>query len=497
MVLRSRRPSSRVVAVAVAAVSLASAALVVPATRADALVTHDATVYTFGYARFHGSPGAAPKRPLAGIAAMPQGGGYWVARVDGGIYRYGVARSYGSPVGQGLKLNAPIVGIAPHPTGKGYWVVNALGHLFAYGASKDFGSPYGRRLASPIVAIAATPSGNGYWLLARDGGVFSYGDAKFHGSAFGRLGGGNATAIVSSATGNGYWVLSANGGVLTFGDARFHGSAFGKTPLAFVGMARSRLGQGYYILDAGGHTFSYGDAVACGQATSGATFLRQAVAISSFLAHSGCYLLFDNMPPNAVVAAPGTTGRVAINLQGALLRRGYFLAPTGRYDTVTQQAVYAFQKANRRARTGVMTAADWVALARSGRPRPRSTGPGFVAEVDKARQIVILERDGQTQWVINTSTGTERPYVFQGVTYIANTPTGHFRVSSQVNGLQNGRLGALWRPKYFTSDGVAFHGSPSIPPYPASHGCVRMTNTAIDFIWAQNLIPLGTDVFVY
>lgn len=493
--MRIRR--RRVASVVVSAALLSGGALVQIASPADAAGAHDATVYAFGYSTFRGSPGTAPRAPLAGIAAPPNGAGYWIARTDGDLYRYGNAPYYGSPMSLGRKLTAPVVGIAALPAGNGYWVVNSIGHLFPFGAAKSYGSPYGRRLAAPIVAIAATPSGKGYWLLARDGGVFSYGDARFRGSAFGVLGGGSATAIVSSASGNGYWVLSSNGGVFTFGDARYYGSPFGATRQPVVGMARSRLGRGYFVLDAGGRTYSFGDARGCGQATSGATFMRRAVAIAAFAAHSGCWLLFDNVPPSAVVAAPGTSGTVAVTLQGALLRRGYFVLPTAVYDTVTMQAVYAFQKANGRARTGVMTAADWRALARSGRPAPRSTGPGFVAEVDKARQIIILERDGQTQWVINTSTGTEQPYVFGGVTYIAHTPTGRFTVSSQVDGLQTGRLGSLWRPKYFTSDGVAFHGSPSIPPYPASHGCVRMTNAAIDFIWAQNLIPLGTQVFVY
>jgi lipoprotein-anchoring transpeptidase ErfK/SrfK len=58
-------------------------------------------------------------------------------------------------------------------------------------------------------------------------------------------------------------------------------------------------------------------------------------------------------------------------------------------------------------------------------------------------------------------------------------------------------LGSLWRPKYFTNDGVAFHGAASVPPYPVSHGCVRMTNAAINYVWANNLIPLGTSVWVY
>ena len=34
-------------------------------------------------------------------------------------------------------------------------------------------------------------------------------------------------------------------------------------------------------------------------------------------------------------------------------------------------------------------------------------------------------------------------------------------------------------------------------PYPASHGCVRMSNPAINFIWAANILPFGTAVWVY
>jgi len=44
---------------------------------------------------------------------------------------------------------------------------------------------------------------------------------------------------------------------------------------------------------------------------------------------------------------------------------------------------------------------------------------------------------------------------------------------------------------------VALHGYESVPPFPASHGCVRVTNQAIDFIWNTNLAPIGLGVFVY
>ena len=36
-----------------------------------------------------------------------------------------------------------------------------------------------------------------------------------------------------------------------------------------------------------------------------------------------------------------------------------------------------------------------------------------------------------------------------------------------------------------------------MPPYPASHGCVRVTNPAIDFIWSANLMPLRSAIWVY
>jgi lipoprotein-anchoring transpeptidase ErfK/SrfK len=41
------------------------------------------------------------------------------------------------------------------------------------------------------------------------------------------------------------------------------------------------------------------------------------------------------------------------------------------------------------------------------------------------------------------------------------------------------------------------HGSNNIPNYPASHGCVRVTTQAMDFIWANNLMPKGMAVWVH
>ena len=75
-----------------------------------------------------------------------------------------------------------MVGIAATPDGFGYWLVASDGGVFSYGDACFFGSTGGMTLNAPIVGIASTPDGNGYWLVAADGGVFSYGDASYYGS---------------------------------------------------------------------------------------------------------------------------------------------------------------------------------------------------------------------------------------------------------------------------------------------------------------------------
>ena len=54
----------------------------------------------------------------------------------------------------------------------------------------------------------------------------------------------------------------------------------------------------------------------------------------------------------------------------------------------------------------------------------------------------------------------------------------------------------LWRPKFFVG-GIAIHGDSYVPAHPVSHGCVRVTNQAIDWIWATGSDPIGTPVWVY
>ncbi|MCU1456089.1 MAG: Esterase [Actinomycetia bacterium] len=118
-----------------------------------------------------------------GIAATPDGNGYWEVHDDGGVFAFGDAGYYGSMGGR--LLAQPVVGIAVTATGKGYWLVAADGGVFAFGDAVFAGSTGALRLAAPVVGMARNPSGSGYWLAASDGGVFSFGGAPFLGSTGG------------------------------------------------------------------------------------------------------------------------------------------------------------------------------------------------------------------------------------------------------------------------------------------------------------------------
>ena len=78
------------------------------------------------------------------------------------------------------------MGIAATPDGQGYWEVAADGGIFGFGDAPFYGSMGGKPLNAAVVGIAATPDGGGYWEVAADGGIFAFGDAAFEGSTGGR-----------------------------------------------------------------------------------------------------------------------------------------------------------------------------------------------------------------------------------------------------------------------------------------------------------------------
>ena len=209
-------------------------------------------------------------------------------------------------------------------------------------------------------------------------------------------------------------------------------------------------------------------------------------------------------PSGKIVAVGKKSGLATKVVQDWLVKLGFWNMATGKYDWSTQQAVMAFQKYVGIKRTGSVNSET---AKRLGEMRERARGFSnkyTLVEIDKGRQLLFIVINGQTMWTFNTSTGTGKTYTAtskldptKDMSGVSITPSGYFRTNRQrKDGWWEGDLGQIYRPKYFNG-GIAIHGMTNVPSYPASHGCVRVSLPAMDFIWANKLVPLGTPVWVH
>lgn len=177
---------------------------------------------------------------------------------------------------------------------------------------------------------------------------------------------------------------------------------------------------------------------------------------------------------------------VAVAQLGNQLRRLHYAAPYGlSFDGRMVDAVYAFQKVNGLPRTGVVDSRFWRALSSPRVARPRFPSPAAHLEVNKNLQVLFVVRNTGVALIVPISTAGI-PGTF--------TPVGRFAVYRKVVGFDPSPLGTLYDPLYFTG-GYAIHGNPSVPPYPASHGCVRVPMWVAPYLYRT--VPYGQTVYVY
>jgi lipoprotein-anchoring transpeptidase ErfK/SrfK len=96
--------------------------------------------------------------------------------------------------------------------------------------------------------------------------------------------------------------------------------------------------------------------------------------------------------------------------------------------------------------------------------------------------------------ILPVSTGNEALYVDHGQIHRARTPTGTFTVLRKIKGWRLSSLGLMYYPNYIFN-GIAIHGSFSIPTRPASHGCIRVPLFAAKEL--SFLLPIGIEVLIY
>jgi peptidoglycan hydrolase-like protein with peptidoglycan-binding domain len=176
---------------------------------------------------------------------------------------------------------------------------------------------------------------------------------------------------------------------------------------------------------------------------------------------------------------PGSRGRGVYLLEHRLAELHYTLATVdGYYGADTADAVIAFQKLYGLPRTGSVDPGFWRALQRGGVPRSRHDGTHV--EVSKERQVLFLVRDSRVILVVPVSTGAT-----------GNTPVGLWHVYSKVPGYN---AKEMYYSSFFAG-AFAIHGYHSVPPFPASHGCVRIPLWVAQRVYS--LIDYGTPVYIY
>jgi peptidoglycan hydrolase-like protein with peptidoglycan-binding domain len=180
--------------------------------------------------------------------------------------------------------------------------------------------------------------------------------------------------------------------------------------------------------------------------------------------------------------AVGASGTVVRMLQKGLGRLRYVTSHNGVYDAATQRAVMAWRKMTGMTRS--YTATESVVrgvLKGKGRFHVRYPKHGHHVEADLSKQVLALIDGDRVQRIYHTSSG--KP----------STPTvlGSFNVYRKSPGTNSH---GMVHSSYFIG-GYAIHGYADVPPYAASHGCLRVP---IPNAWSIfNWIRMGDTVDVY
>ncbi len=236
------------------------------------------------------------------------------------------------------------------------------------------------------------------------------------------------------------------------------------------------------------------------------------------------------VPPLAATLVKGSNGDDVVRLQQRLSDLGFQPGPVdGQFGTGTQQAVWAFKKL-----AGNLEWDDFAALGdetsvsedvwqQMNDPAfavvPRRPNTGKHIEIYLPLQVLALfDADNQPMFVTHISSGILNPdgtpaTFCEDATYTTNiqgepldepetkaicaeakTPGGVFRLKRYEDGQHVSPLGGMKNPWYFNY-GIAIHGAQNVPDYPASHGCVRMSNSLADTF--PSLVEKGNAVYVW
>lgn len=172
----------------------------------------------------------------------------------------------------------------------------------------------------------------------------------------------------------------------------------------------------------------------------------------------------------------------------------------GEYGGNTVQAVWALEKL-----AGVPVDGDWgpldeyalEQLERGDVGEPEKRHKKRWVEIDLSEQLMkVYDPDSSTPVLVShASSGNGVAWSNGEHSGSSITPLGDFVISRRIAGWRESSLdiGRLYNPLYFNG-GIALHGALAVPPYPASHGCIRLPMHIADYLPGE--LPNGTAVHV-
>ena len=194
------------------------------------------------------------------------------------------------------------------------------------------------------------------------------------------------------------------------------------------------------------------------------------------------------VPPPTTPAPPptGSESDQIRALQQRLDDLGFLTrdAVDGKAGPRTTSAVVAFQKWAGLTRDGAAGPTTLAALANAARPTPINRGAGHRIEVLLDRQLTLVIDGDRVTRILDVSSGKPGFETLVGSWKIVRKEERSWSVPYKV-----------WLPwATYIIAGYAFHEYPDVPPYPASHGCVRVPGWDAEWLYRQ--IPFGTLVTV-
>ena len=202
-----------------------------------------------------------------------------------------------------------------------------------------------------------------------------------------------------------------------------------------------------------------------------------------------------------VDARTGDEGAHVAALQAMLRRlKMYRGEVNGRFGVETQVAVMTFHKYFRLDRSWEFEARDWWhALEMSddhGIP-DRPSEPDRV-EIDIGRQLLFIVRDHEVTDISAISSGGSYTYWSERnqADVRAATPRGDFPLLWFGSGWREDTTTGWWVYNYWAfTPYYGLHGYRTVPAYPASHGCVRVTTWDAD--WLAPRLAVGLMIHIW